>query len=400
MSSERGAKEESTGSLDRRQFMRVLSVATTGMATLSAAKEGVAANGWAEATDQLSPQKLVAMYSSMLKCRLWEEAIKDAYISGSDDLYGGAHLYIGQEAIAIGVMAALNDDDFIASTHRGHGHLIAKGGDLNKMSAEIFFRKDGYNRGYGGSMHITDVSRGILGMNGIVGPSHILAAGAAYGIKVRGSKQVAVGFGGDGSVNNGWFYSALRNAALYRLPFISVIENNGFQVAIPATETISVRDLSVIGRGLEIPSYTVDGQDVFAVYSVARRAVERARSGEGPTLIEAKTYRFYDHGGMAQAKIGVNGAYGLPYRSDKELSVWIAKDPLPQFRTTLLRMGVLDEKRATGLERSVKKQVEESLEFARRSSVPRSEDGLLHVYATGAVEASQMADLGPSIGAL
>jgi pyruvate dehydrogenase E1 component alpha subunit len=377
--------------LSRRGFMQALGGVAAGVAVLAKpGGEARADNSWDDAVERLSDEKLIDIYTKMLRSRWWEEGIKDAFLNGKDGLYGACHLYVGQEAVAGGIMAALNEDDFIASNHRGHGHLINKGGDLNRMSAEMFYRQDGYNKGYGGSMHITDLAKGILGMNGIVGPSHILAAGAAYGIKVRGTRQVAVAFGGDGSVNNGWFYSALRNAALYELPFISVIENNGFQMSIPATETISVRDLSSIGKGLEIPSYTVDGQDVFAVYSVAREAVERARNGGGPTLIEAKTYRYYDHNGVARSKSGALGAFGLPYRSDRELKAWIAKDPLLQLKNTLMVLGVLDERQAGDLEADVKRQVQASFEFARNSPLPGETDGLAHVYAEGTVNPSQM----------
>ena len=185
-----------------------------------------------------------------------------------------------------GAIGALNETDYIASTHRGHGHLIAKGGDLDKMSAEMFMKETGYNFGYGGSMHLTDISKGILGMNGIIGPQYLLAAGAAYSAKVRGTKQVAMAFGGDGSVNNGWYYSGLRNAKLYNLAFVAVIENNGYQISMPTERTNAVKDLAQIGAGLEIPFEIVDGNDALAMYAVAKRAVDRAREGGGPSIIE------------------------------------------------------------------------------------------------------------------
>ena len=374
----------------RRSFLKSLGGIAGGVAVLSNIDRAKASNGWSAVLDQLPKEKLLEMYGNMLRSRWWEEGIKEVFLAGKDNLYGVCHLYVGEEGVAVGAIGALNPDDFIVSTHRGHGHLIAKGGDLNKMSAEIFFRESGYNQGYGGSMHITDLSKGILGMNGIVGVSHILAGGAAYGIKVRGTKQVAVAFGGDGSVNNGWFYSALRNGALYKLPLVMIVENNGFQVSIPAEQTISIRDLSRIATGLEIPNYSVDGQDVFAVYAVVKRAVDRARNGDGPTLIEAKTYRFYDHAGMAGAKPGVLGAMGLPYRSDKDLMAWIANDPLPKFRNTLLAIGVLTDKDAEQMEADVKKQVAASIEFARAGARPKPESGLKNVYAQGTVAPSQM----------
>jgi len=402
MSADRGLdqKPEQTDRIDqnpqntmrRRSFMKALGGVAGGVAVMANAKRAAATggSGWAYVLDDISDDKLIDMYDKMLKIRWWEEGIKDAFLGGKDDLYGVVHLYIGEEAVACGAIGALNDDDFIASHHRGHGHLIAKGGDLDKMSAEIFFRETGYNKGYGGSMHITDMSKGILGMNGIVGVSHMLAAGAAHGIKVRGTNQVAVAFGGDGSVNNGWFYGALRNAALYKLPFISIVENNGFQVSIPAVETNPVRDLSKIAHGLDIPGYTVDGQDTLAMYSVMKTAVERARAGLGPTLIEAKTYRFYDHAGLSGAKSGVLGAFGLPYRSDKDLMAWIANDPLPKYRNTLVSIGVLTEEKANQMEADVKKQVAASIDFARKSPKPQQDMGLSNVYAQGAVAPSQM----------
>lgn len=373
----------------RRAFMQALGGVAGGVAVMASAGRANAGNSW-DSTSDLTDDKLLDMYTKMLKSRTWEEGMKDVFLKGDDKMYGVCHLYIGEEAVAGGCIGALNDDDYIVSHHRGHGHLINKGGDINKMSAEMFFRDGGYNRGFGGSMHITDVSKGILGMNGIVGVSHILGAGAAYGIKVRGTKQVAMSFGGDGSVNNGWFYGALRNAALYKLPFVSIVENNGFQVTIPTTETISVRDLSTIAKGLEIPSYTVDGQDIFAVYAVAKQAVERARAGLGPTLIEAKTHRYYDHAGMARAKIGVLGAFGLPYRSDRDLHTWIANDPLPKFKNALINLGILDEKKAAAMEADMKKQVQASIEFARKSPMPKQELGLTNVFAQGSVPASQI----------
>jgi len=374
----------------RRSFMKALGGVAGGVALANASRARASGNSWSHVMDGIPDAKLVDMFDKMLKIRWWEEGIKDVFLGGKDNMYGVIHLYIGEEAVACGVIGALNDDDLIASHHRGHGHLIAKGGDLNKMSAEIFFRETGYNRGYGGSMHITDMSKGILGMNGIVGASHMLAAGAAHGIKVRKTNQVSVSFGGDGSVNNGWFYGALRNAALYKLPFISIVENNGFQTSIPAIETNPVRDLSKIAHGLDIPGYTVDGQDTLAMYSVMKQAVERARAGEGPTLIEAKTYRFYGHSGLSGAKSGVLGAFGLPYRSDKDLMAWIANDPLPKFRNTLVAVGVITDKQADQMEADVKKQVAESIEFARNSPKPTREMGLSNVYAQGSVSPSQM----------
>lgn len=378
------------GRLDRRSFLRGLGMAAAGAAVLSQTDFAKAANGWNMGLlEDVSDEKLVELYTLMLKSRWWEEKIKDAFLAGEDDLYGAYHIYIGQEAVSTGAIGALTNADYIASTHRGHGHLIAKGGDLNRMSAEIYFKETGYNKAFGGSMHITDTERGILGMNGIVGPSYLLAAGAAYGIKVRGGDQVAMAFGGDGSVQNGWFWSAMRNAALYNLPLVAVVENNGMQISMPTENTIHLKDLSQIASGLEIPGYTVDGTDVLAVHQVARDAVARARGGQGPTLIEAKTYRWYDHAGLAGAEIGRMGAYGLPYRTDRELQAWMARDPIAKLRRTLVSAEVLTEGRADEIVTEVQDEVDASLEFARNSPLPAPDAALRHVYAEGTVDPSQ-----------
>lgn len=374
--------------ITRRSFLQALGAAGAGLAFFSGGR--AAAHGWNMGIlGDLPEEKLIDFYTKMLRIRWWEEKIKDAFLEGKDGLYGAIHLYVGEEAVAVGAIGALNDDDFIASTHRGHGHLIAKGGDLRKMSAEIYFRATGYNKGFGGSMHIADVSKGILGANGIIGPSYLLAAGAAYGAKVRGTKQVAMAFGGDGSIQNGWFWSAMRNAALYKLPLVAVIENNGWQITTPVENTINVSDLSRVVSGLGIPGYTVDGNDVLAVYDVARRAVERARAGEGPTVIEAKTYRWYDHSGLAGARVGMMGAFGLPYRSDREVRAWMARDPIAKLRNLLVTESILTEEEAAKIEQDVIAEVMDSIEFARQSPHPEPDAALEHVFAEGRVRASQ-----------
>jgi pyruvate dehydrogenase E1 component alpha subunit len=292
---------------------------------------------------------------------------------------------VGQEAIAVGVCSALKRDDYIASNHRGHGHLIAKGGDLRLMLAEIRHKATGYCKGYGGSLHITDLRLGILGMNGIVGASHLFAAGAAYGIKVKGTDQVAVSFGGDGSIQGNFFSSAANAAAAWKLPWIGVLENNGFQIWVRASEVYGITDLAQRAAGYGLEGRVVDGNDVLAVHNVAKYAVEKARAGNGPTLIECKTYRWYDHYGAGGARVGVDGAFGLGYRSDRELRDWMAKDPIPRFRRFLVNEGVLTEPRAEDLVAEVKQAVEDAAQFAQEQPVPQPEDGLLNVFATGAV---------------
>jgi len=383
-------EQKSASGIGRRNFLKGLGGVVAGAAVISNTSAAKATPWNRNVLDDMSDEKLKGMYNLMLKSRWWEEGMKDLFVAGNDGLYGAFHISIGQEAVAVGAMSALTDNDYLASNHRGHHDLIAKGGDLNKMSAEIFFKEGGYNAGFGGSMHITDVSKGILGMNGIIGPSYLLAAGAAYGAKVKGTDQVAVAMGGDGSVQNGWFWSGIRNAALYKLPLIAFIQNNGWQIANPTENTISIRDLANIGKGLEIPGHVVDGQDVLAVYAVMKDAVERGRAGEGPTIIEAKTYRYYDHSGMAGARLGELGAFGLPYRSDKDVRAWIANDPISRFRSTLLALGVLSEQEADEMVADVKQQVQDSIEYARNSPHPQPDAALAHVYAEGRVAPSQI----------
>lgn len=375
--------------VSRRSFLQIAGTAAAATAAISSARVAMAGNGWTIGLEGVPDERALWMYSTMLRSRWWEEEMKEAFLAGNDGLYGAFHISIGEEACSVGVMAALNEDDYIASNHRGHSHLIAKGGDLSKMSAELFFRDAGYNKGFGGSMHITDVEKGILGMNGIIGPQYLFAAGAAYSARVRGTKQVAVAFGGDGSVNNGWYYSGLRNAALYKLPMIAVVENNGYQMSMPQQRTNNLINLHQFGSGLEIAHESVNGMDVMAVYAVAKRAVERAREESLPTLIEAKTYRYYDHSGLAGARPGVLGAFGLPYRSDAEVRAWMAEDPIPKLRRQLVANSILTEEKADEIEQEVHQEVLDSIEFARSSPVPDAQAGLQHVFAGTSVAPSQ-----------
>jgi acetoin:2,6-dichlorophenolindophenol oxidoreductase subunit alpha len=389
MTPDEETKRPARGGVSRRNFLQFAGAVGATTAFVSKARVASAGNGWTTSLDDFPKEKLVGMYRTMLKSRTWEDTFKELFLAGKDGLYGAFHMSIGMEASSVGTISALREDDYIASNHRGHSHLIAKGGDLNKMSAELFFKQTGYNKGFGGSMHITDVSKGILGMNGIIGPQYLFAAGAGYSAKVRGTDQVAVAFGGDGSVNNGWYYSGLRNAALYKLPMIAIVENNGYQIAMPQERTNNLRNLSDLGAGLDIAYETVNGMDVLAVHTVMQRAVARARAGEGPTLIETKTYRFMDHSGLAGAKPGVLGAFGLPYRSDSEVRAWIAEDPIPKLRRQLIANDIITDAEADQVVAEVKQLVDDSIEFARSSPLTIPEAGLENVFAGTSVKASQ-----------
>jgi len=377
-------KKSGTVLVSRRTFIQGLSAIGVGSVVFSGGPSNQAkAQSSQTHVDDLSTQQLIAMYTDMLKIRLWETKIKDLGLKGG--FRGVAHLYVGEEAIAVGVCSALRKDDYIASTHRGHGHLIAKGGDMNLMLAEITHKATGYCKGYGGSLHITDMSLGILGMNGIVGASHLLGAGAAYGIKVKGTDQVVVSFGGDGSIQGSFFTSAANSAATYKLPWICVIENNQYQIWVRCSDVYAVKDLARRADGYGIEGRVVDGNDVLAVYDVAKHAIEKARAGGGPTVIECKTYRWYDHYGFGGSKMGLDGAFGLGYRSDRELREWMANDPIPRFRHFLVSEKVITEEKAAEIWEEVKQAVEEAVRFAEAQPVPKPEDGLLNVFAEGAV---------------
>lgn len=336
-----------------------------------------------------SKEKLLDLYRLMSTSRKWETTMKDLFLAGKDGLYGAFHTYVGEEAVAVGVIGALNEDDYIASTHRGHGHLIAKGGDLNRMSAEIFFRESGYNKGYGGSMHITDMSKGIMGMNGIVGASFYMAAGAALRGMIRDTKQVAVAFFGDGGAASPYYFSAVRSCKNLDIPVIFVNENNFQYMSIPVADTAPTKYISDYTKGLDLPHHLVDGNNIAAVYNATKQAVEWAHAGKGPSVIEALTYRWYDHSGFAGARVGQEGAVGLPYRTDDEVRGWMTRDPIPRYKRWLVSKGLAKEDELARVEQEAQAAVDASVEFARNGADPDPAAGVLNTHADGAVLASQ-----------
>ncbi len=266
--------------------------------------------------EQLDAEQLLYMYRTMLRIREFEEAA--GRLAEQAKIPGAVHLYAGEEAVAVGVCANLEQADTITSTHRGHGHCIAKGGDVRRMFAELFGRADGYCRGKGGSMHIADLELGILGANGIVGGGPPIAAGAAFAAKYAGDGRVCVCFTGDGATNEGTWHEAVNLAAVLRLPAIFVVENNHYGEFTAQDHQGAITRLSDRAASYGIPGITVDGQDVLAVYAAARDAVARARAGDGPTLIEADTYRFYNHTGMSENDP----------RPAEERAAWRQRDPI------------------------------------------------------------------------
>src|SRR6187549_3524665 len=280
---------------------------------------------------EIGKDKLLTLYRQMVAIRLFEERVNDLYTRAL--MPGLAHLYIGEEAIAVGVCEALTREDYITSTHRGHGHCLAKGASVDRMFAELLGKDAGYCHGKGGSMHIADQETGNLGANAIVGGSAGIATGAALSAKMRGSGQVAVCFFGDGALGQGLLYECMNMAALWKLPVIYVCENNLYGEYTPGTETVAGEILSR-PRAVGVHAESVDGQDVQAVFATMKRLVERARRGEGPAFLECKTYRYYGHH---------VGDVNREYRTRDEEKQWMTtQDPLQTLATRLTQQKLVD----------------------------------------------------------
>ena len=306
----------------------------------------------------LSKEQMMDMYQRMLLIREFEETVANVFSQGQ--IPGFVHLYVGEEAVAVGVCSNLGDQDYIASTHRGHGHGIARGASVDKMMAEIFGKIDGYCKGKGGSMHIADVELGFLGANGIVGAGLPLAAGAAFANKYLQNNGVAICFFGDGASNRATFHEALNLASIWKLPVVFVCENNMYGISMSQERHQNITDVADRAAAYGIPGLTVDGNDLMAVYEAAAEAVKRARAGDGPTLIECKTYR---HRGHFEGDACV-------YRSEDELNQWKKKCPIERFAARLLEMGLASQDELNIVKEQVKEQIKGALEFARQSPLP------------------------------
>lgn len=318
---------------------------------------------------QIEITKLKDMYRKMVMIRRFEERVKKEFANGN--IPGFLHLYAGEEAIAIGSCATLRPDDYISSTHRGHGHVIAKGGKLNPMMAELFGKKTGYNKGKGGSIHLADMDLGILGAQGIVGAGITIAAGAGLSAKMRGTDQVTLCYFSDGASNTTRFHEGINLAAIWDLPVVYIIENNQYAESTSISYSCKLKNLSERAAAYGIPGETVDGNDVFAVYESVGRAVNRARKGEGPTLIECKTYRIFGHEEGDEET----------YKTQEEREAWAKKDPLKLFKKRLIEDGVLTEDDASRIEKEVLEEVENAVKFALESPFPAPEETLEDVYA-------------------
>jgi len=320
----------------------------------------------------LPKEQLLSMYRMMVTIRRFEETLRDLFFQGQ--VPGFVHVSIGEEAVPTGVCAALSDKDYITTTHRGHGHMLAKGGKPKQMMAELFGKQTGYCKGKGGSMHIVSYDLGILGANGIVGGGIPIATGAALASSFRGNDAVAVSFFGDGASNEGTFHESLNLAGLWKLPVIYVCQNNCYAEFTPTSESTSVKDIAVRAQGYNMPGVIVDGNDVLAVYEVIKTAVERAKRGEGPTLVEAKTYRWEGHVVGEEAFVG-------EYRPPEEIEVAKQRCPIVLFSQQVVATGFIDEAELNRIAGEVQREIDEAVAFAQSSPLPEPEEALNDLFA-------------------
>lgn len=313
-------------------------------------------------------EDLIKYLKTMLRIRYFEEKVFE--LLGRDLIKGASHLYAGAEAVAVGAMAAIRENDYIASTHRGHGHCLAKGGELKKMMAELCGRATGYCKGRGGSMHIADVSKNNLGATGIVGSNIPVATGAALSMKMQKTDRVVLCFFGDGASNTGGFHESLNMASVWKLPVIYICENNLYGMSVSVERASAVPDIATRAAAYDMPGEIVDGMDIFKVKEAVAKAVSMAREGKGPTLIECKTYRYYGHS-RSDPRV---------YRTKDEEKEWREKDPLENFPKRLLEEGVLAEGEWRDLKNSIQREVNEAAEYALSSPWPSVDELMDDVY--------------------
>jgi TPP-dependent pyruvate/acetoin dehydrogenase alpha subunit len=318
----------------------------------------------------ISPQKQREMLQTMQTIRRFEERASDDYHAG--DIYGVVHCYIGEEAVAVGVCSALTREDQIISTHRGHGHCIAKGADLNRMMAELYGRETGYCRGKGGSMHIADFGIGMLGANGIVAGGLPIILGAGLAAQLDGKGRVAVCFFGDGASNAGPFHESLNIASKWKLPILYVCENNLHAAQTPATQTLALPDVAARAQGYGIPGVIVDGNDIFAVHEAASTAVARARKGDGPTLLECKTYRWRAH---------TERPNQVDFREESEIEAWKKKDPIARLVTHLkTQQGQFSDEEFDKMDAEILGSIQSAVDFSKASPFPEPEEALEDLF--------------------
>lgn len=313
-------------------------------------------------------EKLLWMYTTMVKIRGFENRIHLLFLEGK--MPGTIHLYQGQEAVAVGVCANLEKGDLITSTHRPHGHAIAKGVSIKSMMAELFAKKTGCCEGKGGSMHIGDMDVGMLPAIAIVGGDIPLATGLALACKMRKLNRVVACFFGDGATNTGAFHEGINMGAIWNLPIVYVCENNLYAASTHISKVMKIKNIAERASSYGIPGKVVDGNGIFSVYAAANEAVSRAREGKGPTLLECKTYRQKGH----------SRSDTCGYRSKEEEKAWLAKDPIPRAREELINKGILSSGTIEQIENQINQEIEEAIEFARKSPFPKPEDTLNNVF--------------------
>jgi pyruvate dehydrogenase E1 component alpha subunit len=318
---------------------------------------------------------LLSLYREMLVLRRFEEAATQAYREAK--IPGFIHVYTGEEAVAVGVLAHLNSDDYVGSTHRGHGHTLAKGVPAREVMAELWGRSTGCSGGRGGSMHMYSAEHGLLATNGIVGYGIPLAAGAAFSAKYRGTSQVAVAFFGDGASNLGCFHEVLNLAAIWDLPAVFVCENNLYATELPFQKATAGQSVAARAASYDIPGVEVDGQDVLAVYEAAGEAVERARAGEGPTLIECRTYRYTPHYvGMTESE-----HFSTNWRTEEEIQKWKQRDPIKLLARQVLDREIATQPELDQIEQEVETLIQDALDFAADSPWPSPDDVATKVFS-------------------
>jgi len=313
------------------------------------------------------------MLRRMMLIRKFDETVKD--LVQSAELVGMAHCYIGEEAVAVGACTALRDEDYITGNHRSHGHPISKGGDVRRAMAELLGKATGYCKGKGGSMHLADFEIGILGESGIVASALPVAVGAAMGSKMQNTDRVVISFFGDGASNQGACHEAMNLASIWKLPVIFLCENNQYAVTTSFKETVSTENVSDRATAYNMPGVLVDGQDVMAMHEATVHAVQRARAGEGPTLLEAKTYRYEDH------SEGLNRILREPYRTEEEIEFWRQRDPIDIHSKWLLENDVASQEEIDKVQNDVYEAIDDALQFARESPYPDEADLFTDMFA-------------------
>jgi pyruvate dehydrogenase E1 component alpha subunit len=317
----------------------------------------------------LTKEKLVEMYRKMLEIRFFEERVFELYAQNL--IPGTIHLYAGEEAVAVGVCSNLREVDYVISTHRGHGHCIAKGADLKRIMAEILGKSTGYCKGKGGSMHIADFAIGMLGATAVVGAGIPIAVGAGLSIRLRKTDQEVACFFGEGASNQGTFHESINMASIWKLPVIFVCENNLYAMGTRQSRVMNIENIADRAVAYGIPGVVVDGNDVLAVYEATQKAVERSRKGEGPSLLECKTYRLRGHSRVDPAR----------YRPKEEVEEWLSRDPIKRFEEKLMQTKVLTEAEIQQIKKEASAMIEEAVKFAMESPYPVPEEALDDVYA-------------------